>query len=105
MESQSDYDRAVCRAEEKMRFYSHLIVYALVNTMLIFINLLNNPQKIWFYWPLVGWGIGLLLHAMKVFGSSNSSRLKQRLIQHELEKKTEASTDCPSNKTSEKDTH
>jgi hypothetical protein len=24
----------------------------------------------WFYWPLIGWGIGLGLHAFGVFGFS-----------------------------------
>lgn len=89
IEPQSDYDSAVHRVEEKMRFFIHLTVYVLVNTMLTAINLLNNPQNLWFYWPLAGWGIGIVLHAWKVFSKPRLLSLKQRMIQHELEKTDE----------------
>jgi hypothetical protein len=57
-----DYKRA-CREmrieEEKRGFLIHLIVYVLVNAGLITLNLLVVPEFIWFYWPLLGWGIGV----------------------------------------------
>ncbi|MFW5991030.1 MAG: 2TM domain-containing protein [Candidatus Nanoarchaeia archaeon] len=39
-----------------------LTVYILVNTMLITINILYSPGEIWFFFPLLGWGIGLVSH-------------------------------------------
>lgn len=40
----------------------HLAVFLIVNAGLTTLNLLRNPDKLWFYWPLLGWGPGILLH-------------------------------------------
>jgi 2TM domain len=48
-------------------FYGHLTVYVVVMTLLFIINALSQGPW-WFYWPLLGWGIGLALHALGVFG-------------------------------------
>ena len=48
-------------------FYIHLAAFVVVNTLLAGINLTNNPDRLWFYWPLVGWGIGLVAHAVAAF--------------------------------------
>jgi hypothetical protein len=31
------------------------------------INLMTSPQHLWFYWPALGWGLGLLMHSLRVF--------------------------------------
>ena len=54
--------REVRRDEEKRGFLVHLVVYILVNAMLIIINLMYSPEKIWFFYPLIGWGIGISMH-------------------------------------------
>jgi hypothetical protein len=41
-------------------FRNHLIVYVAVNLLLLVVNLLTTPGRLWFVWPLVGWGIGLV---------------------------------------------
>jgi hypothetical protein len=43
-------------------------VYVLVNAFLILIDIVTSPGDYWFFWPLLGWGIGLVLHAVSVFG-------------------------------------
>ncbi|GGF60289.1 hypothetical protein GCM10011332_12490 [Terasakiella brassicae] len=35
------------------------------NAGLAAINLTFSPETIWFHYPLFGWGIGLILHAIK----------------------------------------
>jgi 2TM domain-containing protein len=35
--------------------------------MLIFFNLYFMPEFIWFYFSMIGWGIGLFFHAMGAF--------------------------------------
>ncbi|UCF86320.1 MAG: 2TM domain-containing protein [Desulfobacteraceae bacterium] len=37
-----------------------------INAFLIVINLLTNPFKWWFLFPLVCWGFGLFMHWMKL---------------------------------------
>ncbi len=61
------YEKAKKRVEEIKGFYSHLIVYIVVNILLFIINLVSSPGIWWFYWPLLGWGIGVFFHAMGVF--------------------------------------
>jgi hypothetical protein len=39
-------------------FYIHASTFVLVNIGLFVINLLTGGGW-WFYWPLIGWGIGL----------------------------------------------
>lgn len=48
-------------------FYHHLVVFALVNAGLLAINLVASPARLWFYWPLLGWGVWLGLHAFATF--------------------------------------
>ncbi len=61
------YQRAKKQVEEIKGFYGHLVSYLAVNAFLLFINLKFSPQELWFLWPLMGWGLGLLLHGMKTF--------------------------------------
>jgi len=61
------YEKAKKRVEEIKGFYSHLIVYVSVNIVLLIINLVTSPGSLWFFWPLLGWGIGVFFHAMGVF--------------------------------------
>ena len=58
--------RAEKRAEARVRFYNHLYVYMGVNAFLIIINLLTRPFNWWFPFPLLGWGLGLFFHWMKL---------------------------------------
>jgi len=61
------YEKAKKRVEEIKGFYTHAIVYVCVNIVLFLINFFLSPGGWWFYWPLLGWGIGLFFHAMGVF--------------------------------------
>ena len=61
----TDYERAeaALRAEQgRISFYIHAGIYVLVNMMLIIINIMFASQVLWFFFPLIGWGIGLTMH-------------------------------------------
>ena len=79
------YQRASKRVKDLKEFYSNLISYCLVIPFLIFINLRFSSDYYWFWWPMFGWGLGLSLNAIKVFGISSNWEEKQ--IQKILEKK------------------
>ncbi len=51
-------------------FYLHALRYAIVTLVLLAINLIVTPQKMWAFWVMGGWGLGLLLHASRVFRPS-----------------------------------
>ncbi|RXP57656.1 histidine kinase [Lutibacter sp. HS1-25] len=63
----SKYLRAVEQVEHIKGFYSSLIAYCIVIPFLIYINLTYVPQFRWFWFPIVGWGIGLVFGAFKAF--------------------------------------
>jgi hypothetical protein len=88
VEDSERYQRAKKRVESRIGLYIHLSVYLAVNTLLIIINLAASPDYYWFKWPLLGWGIGLLFHALGVYASSRGSSLKERMIQKEMEKES-----------------
>jgi hypothetical protein len=48
-------------------FYIHLAAYVVVNAVLVGINLATTPERLWFRWPLLGWGIGILAHTIVTF--------------------------------------
>ncbi len=61
------YEKAKKRVEELKKFYGNLVTYIVINIMLVIINLVTSPDSLWFYWVTIFWGIGILLHASKVF--------------------------------------
>lgn len=68
------------RAEELQGYYIHLLVYLTVNTGLFLINLVTRGSggDWWFFWPLLGWGIGVLVHTVVTFGGVFSESWRQR---------------------------
>ncbi len=59
--------RSIEMKEAKRDFVIHAIIYVLINAGLIALNLFaDRGGVIWFYWPLIGWGFGLLMHL--IFG-------------------------------------
>lgn len=48
-------------------FYGHLAIYVMVNTMLHAINLASG-RRYWAIWPLLGWGIAIVVQAATTFG-------------------------------------
>lgn len=61
------YERAQKRVKEIKGFYGNFISYCIVIPVLIIINLTTSPDDIWFYFPMLGWGIGIAAHGMNVF--------------------------------------
>ena len=68
MDDQESYNRARRRVRQIKGFYIHATIYVLVNALLIAINLGTSRGEVWFFWPLLGWGIGLAVHGLSVFG-------------------------------------
>ena len=62
----SKYVQAVEKVEKLKEFYQNLASYCLVIPFLIFINLRFSPRFQWFWFPMLGWGIGLMFHFLEV---------------------------------------
>ena len=65
------YVRAKERVEKLKGFYGNLISYCFVIPILIFINLKTSNFH-WFWFPMLGWGMGLTFHALETFGYGKS---------------------------------
>jgi len=67
-----DESEKLARAKQQVAaitgFYIHLIVFVLVMLLLLAINWVATPTIWWVQWPFLGWGIGILGHALAVFG-------------------------------------
>lgn len=61
------YLKAQKKVDDLKGFYGNLSSYILVNSGLIILNLVTSPTNLWFFYPLLGWGLGVALHAMSVF--------------------------------------
>ena len=65
------YQRAKKRVKDIKGFYSHLFTYILVNALLFAINMITSPDSLWFYWPLLGWGVAVVAHGFSVFAAES----------------------------------
>ncbi len=61
------YMRAVEQVEEIKGFYTSLIAYCIVIPALMYINLTYISQFHWFWFPMLGWGIGMIFQGFKAF--------------------------------------
>ncbi len=85
------YREAKKRVKELKDFYRNLLTYVGVNILLIIINLLTSPGSLWFYWVTIFWGIGIVLHASKVFifkGKFLGKEWEEKKIKEMMEKES-----------------
>ena len=66
------YQRAKDKVEQLKGFYGNLISYCIVIPVLILINLQSPHSFQWFWFPMIGWGMGLTFHALETFGYGKS---------------------------------
>ena len=83
------YQQAKKKVEAIKGFYVHLSMYLLVNLFLFLLNIVNSPDNLWFYWPLLGWGIGVVANAVSVFGFGGmfNDKWEERKVRELMDKK------------------
>ena len=63
-------EEAAMRHVRKIRgFYGHLTQYVVIISGLAIFNFFKSPNYLWVIWPALGWGLGLMFHGMRVFGT------------------------------------
>jgi len=71
-ESTLDHQRAV------RGLYIHAAVFAIVNLILLVVNLRKSPGYLWIEWALLDWGVGLATHAWIVFRPPSLCQQKEQ---------------------------
>jgi hypothetical protein len=91
------YFKAKKRVNEIREFYSNLASYVFINLGLLALNLWTSPNHLWFYWPLLGWGIGVVFHGIKVFNYMpfigqdwEEQKIKEFIVKEQEEKKNKS---------------
>jgi len=85
------YKTAKKRVKKKKDFYGHLSAYIAVGLFFFMINMATfDGRHIWFYIPLLPWGIGLLIHYFNVFGLPWSGALTTEWEDKELAKEMDS---------------
>jgi 2TM domain len=80
------YKIAQKRVKAKKGFYTHLVIYLIVNAFLFAINMLTSRQHFWFVYPLLGWGVSIAIQYFTVFGMPGTGRLDEKWEAEEMEK-------------------
>ena len=77
-------ERAIKRLKKRRDFSGHLLVYVLVNAFFVVIWAMTDPDG--FFWPvfpIVGWGIGVVLNAWDVY---RNDEFDEEQIRREIER-------------------
>ena len=92
------YQEALKRVKKIKGFYSHLLVYVVINSMLIIVNTVNSSHDFWRWQTFstaIFWGIGLVAHGLSVFlpafmmGKDWEERKIKELMEKEKQNKWE----------------
>lgn len=74
------------RAGAKLGWYTHALVYVLVNAGLWASSSAGFGHRHWSLGPVLGWGLGLVLHGIAVFVLGQGSSLREGLVERERER-------------------
>ena len=77
-------EKAIKQLKKQRDFRAHLLVYTLVNTFLVAVWALTNPDG--FFWPVFPialWGIGVVMNAWDVYRGDEFSETQ---IRREMER-------------------
>lgn len=82
------------RAAAQREFYGHLTAYLLVSVLLVVIDVVGRTSGTtflgldWAFWPIGGWGVAVMLHAIRTFGPGSDweERTATRLYEQERQR-------------------
>jgi ABC-type enterochelin transport system permease subunit len=73
------------RVKAKLGWYLHATAFALINTVVFAMSVHAFGTRPWSVYPLLGWGLGLVLHGISVFVLGTGSAMHERMVQRERE--------------------
>ena len=83
--SNDELRRAKRHVGLKKGLLTHALVYVLVNVGLLVINIWAGGGR-WHWFPLLGWGLGLLIHGIVTFMALRGDGHRDRMLAKELDR-------------------
>ena len=99
------YELAKKRVERKKKFYKHLNTYLVMTIFFVLLNMFTSPGRWWFIFPVLGWGIGIALEYLNIFGLPGiqpDAEWEKKALEEEL-RKMNPSNEKPANPVPEKE--
>ena len=94
MSTEEEYRKIQKKIKQRKGVYFHFGLYAIIIFFLFIINSLtmgHGPRVWWYLFPAAAWGTAVAIHALAVFGFSNSGLFgedwESKKIEAELAKK------------------
>lgn len=85
MEYNERYETAKKRVKNIKGFYGHLAIYVVVMAVLFIVDFMNGGNW-WVHWPVLGWGIGVAIHAVSMYGDLWGIDWEERKIRELIDK-------------------
>ena len=84
-------DEARRWVRRKRVFYLLLLAYAALSLMWFAIDALTGADTWWFYWPVLGVGVGIAIYSVAMLGTSSvfEARWERRQVDRYLERQGE----------------
>ncbi len=86
------YRRARKRVNKKKAFYWHLSIYVTMGLFFFIMNMVTLAPgnfELWFFFPLLPWGVAMMIHYYSVFGLPFTGALSSEWEERELRKEME----------------
>ncbi len=85
------YQKARQQVKKKKGFYVHLGTFIAVGIFFLAMNILTFEEagEWWFFFPMLPWGIGLMIHYFIVFGLPGTKALSSEWEEKELQREME----------------
>ena len=82
------YRHARKQLSKKKKFYRHLSVFIPVVLFFFILNMvtLGEEPVIWFFYPVLPWGVAVLIHYFSVFGLPWTHALSEEWEEEQLQK-------------------
>lgn len=79
------YKAAKKRVKKVRGFFSHLTTWLVFCAFFIFLNFATGSASFWAIWPIMGWGLGVVFHAIGVFGAPGLGKdWEERMMEREM---------------------
>lgn len=83
--TEHQYREARKRVKKKKDFYEHFTTFLVMSVFFFLLNLVTAPGSWWFYWPILGWGFGVVFHYLDTFGVPGIGTLSKEWEEEALE--------------------